>query len=245
MNAVVKIPSFWDSLAKVAMDLQGTLDPNAVRTPGDKQCHFCSGKKQANCPEYLAQVQDSANTMFKPLEDEGASRWENGEPTNEELSAELFRFAQLRSYMGDMEALALKRGLAGNAPSGWKIVNGKRKKAFLKLEDESTKEQKERLFKKLSKIQVPDTENEGKRKAIGQDGAAPRSLISPTQMMDLEGLTAQQVTNLGKLWEWLPGGKILVPATDERDSSVEAVTFSPVTEEQQQAPEQAAPISFM
>lgn len=103
---------------EVKAKAKAALDPNAKRTPGDKQCQWCAHK--AMCPE-LKQLTEE--TILNAFEDETLA------PVNrlsdEEILKVLTRKNLIVSWLSALEEFTAQRMLSGESVTGFKLVEGR------------------------------------------------------------------------------------------------------------------------
>lgn len=95
---------------------QAALAPNAPLIPDEKACRFCRARStcRARAERHLATARQEFGVYPKPA---------LLEP--EEIARVLAEFDAMRTWIGDVEGYALQQALAGNAPPGWKVVEGR------------------------------------------------------------------------------------------------------------------------
>lgn len=146
----------WGEIARAAAE--ATMQPNAKRTPGEKQCRFCKAK--ATCPALMKLTEQTLMMDFE----------EHDEPvppnklTDEQLSEALKARPVIEAWLNAVEKLVKERLSNGEAFPGWKLVEGRSNRMWVNEEDAI-----------------------GRLEWMIGDKAFTRKLISPTQAEKLVG----------------------------------------------------------
>ncbi len=216
---------FEAKLAEIATGAQAALSPQAPRVPGEEQCRWCRAK--GDCAERLGKVTQLIDGMF-PTVHEAVTTGGNT-ISDENLSYFLDRVPLVEGMIKDVKAEVFKRLQNGRQIPRYKLVAGSGRRKWI---DEQV------TFKKLKGFKVGG-------KCLGQDKAAPRSVLSPAQAEKVAGITDKQRKILDTLWEKKPGNPIVALASDPRPSISTAVEFAPVTDEVAPATEPVEIPDFM
>ena len=187
--------------------------------PGEEQCRFCNAR--GDCAERREWVLQSSGVAFGPVDEKppeelrdellaaANTETEPSSLTNEALSSILDSIPALEAYIRDMKAEAQRRLERGQKIPGFKLVQGKRSRSWVKEEDDIRK------WLKSAKVKVSDFE---KKSLLGI--AALRALV-PEHKRD----------KFDELWEWSQGRPMVAHETDERPAiDTSAVTFNDVSE---------------
>ena len=171
---------------------EATRDPQAVATPGDKQCRFCRAK--ATCPELQQHVIKQAIAGFPDLSEPVTTT----DVREIDLSKAMAIAPLLEDWIKAVRAEVERRLFAGEPVDGFKLVQGRRGARQWASEEDATV-----MLRQKFKLKVEDAFN--------------MKLISPTQAQAL--LEKQHPRQWAKLADHIvqPAGKPSVArSTDKR-----------------------------
>lgn len=187
--------------------------------PGDEQCRWCAARN--NCEERRQHALTISGALFGDVSEKPPEQLEielmataNTDPTtldDQKLAAILDGIPALEAYCRDMKVEARRRLERGRAIPGYKLVQGKRSRAWAYHDEEDL-----RKFLRSCKVKVADY-TATKLKGV----AAIRTLV-PEARRD----------KFDEMWAWQDGSPTVAHSTDERPAiDVAPVTFGPVETE--------------
>ena len=182
---------------KIAIDAEATKDPDALRTPGPKQCQYCKAAKAGTCPEYLEKQMSVFDLGLDQIDDLDEIDVPPPMPVvlTPERRSYILRYAPVfRAFLERIHASAYDDALKGRPTPGLKLVNGR--SPARKWRDE----EKEEIIL------------EGR---FG-DGAYNKKLLSPAQLEGVLG-KAEFKAKYGAHVLVEEAKAILVPENDRRD----------------------------
>ena len=196
-----------------------TLEPDAPRIPGEKQCRFCAAK--AVCPEYRDEVAEFTTGQPAPATpEEFAELTPDTDPSlveDEWLAVCMSKVELIESWCKAVRGETERRMLAGKTIRGFKLVQGRR--GARRWSDAAQAEEA------LRAMRVP------------HDRMYDYSLISPTTAEKLakEGVIGpRQWPKLGPLITRPEGGISVAPESDKKPAvtgAASAEEFEPTGEE--------------
>ena len=154
--SVTDLLKFGEEARQAAAD---TLNPNAPRAPGEKQCKFCKAK--ADCPALYKLTADTLMADFEQIDEAPQPH----KLTDGQLRAALENKALIEAWLASVELTIKQRILEGGAFEGFKLVEGR---AVRKWSDE------DRAGALLAHL-------------VGDHAAYTHKLISPAQAEKLLG----------------------------------------------------------
>lgn len=213
--------------SRLVVEAAATDNPDAPLVPGDVQCRHCKAK--GNCSALVNKTMESVGMFFKPIVKEVvpsvAHQAAAKDPTtmsNDELKELLEAAPLMRQMLAAAEEEALNRAKAGQAISGYKLVNGPGSRSWSGTEEE--------MAEKLVKMGIPKSSvyvtklvsPAQAEKLMWEKKDGTKVTLSEKQLKRME--TEYVVKNKGKL--------TLVPESDPRQSAVVDVQhlFAPVVE---------------
>lgn len=103
-----------------------SFEPNASRTPGPKQCHWC--KARTHCQEYATFNLDVIGSKFEDLDNNGKGFAFPDEValTPERRSYVLRHWPMVEAWHKRLHAAALDEAMRGRTVPGFKLVEGRR-----------------------------------------------------------------------------------------------------------------------
>jgi hypothetical protein len=154
--SVTDLLKFGEEARQAAAD---TLNPNAPRAPGEKQCKFCKAK--ADCPALYKLTSDTLMADFDQIDEAPQPH----KLTEAQLRAALENKTLIEAWLASVELTVKQRILEGGAFEGFKLVEGR---AVRKWSDEDV------AGVRLAQL-------------VGDHAAYVRKLISPAQAEKLLG----------------------------------------------------------
>lgn len=178
---------------------EATEDPEAPFVPGDAQCRFCGFK--AKCPALFEYTEQTTLALFDEMQDEPAILKQAEELSEEQLVKVLDHSKLIKDWLSSVEDYAHGQAMVGNAPKGYKLVEGKSNRHW------SDEEEAEKVLSRL----------------LGKKQAFVKKLLSPAQAeKSLKGdAKAKTIQTLITKPEGKPA---LVKDTDKR-KAIKPATF--------------------
>jgi Protein of unknown function (DUF2800) len=196
-----------DDLLKFGEELKvaaaKTLEPDAPRIPGKKQCQWCAHK--ANCPELASFVAGETGVDFDNLD-------ELLVPVTPSVLAQKMNAIELiEDWCKAVRAAVEGELFAGHPVDGWKLVEGKR--GARSWADESAAEE---LLRKKFRLTIEEAYN--------------LNIISPTQAEKLLKDSPRRWAQLEPLVSQSAGKPSVAPVSDKRPEYTVAASFDNLEE---------------
>jgi hypothetical protein len=206
-------------------------EPNAPRIPGEDQCKFCPAA--ATCPERLASVTSAISDVFQPAPSADATpapiasvdaiteladvqmTQSPADLDPEQLGRLLDQASLIEGWLKDVRAHARKLLESGGTVPGWKLIEGKRSRAW--------KEDETEVVTAL------------KRLSLNVGEIYEKKLVTPAKAEAISKIAGskKRKEKLAELWAWKTGKPTLAPESDPAPAVNDPKQwFKPETEKQ-------------
>jgi hypothetical protein len=185
---------------KIKIDAAATYNPDAVRTPGLKQCVYC--KAQANCKELAAYNLEQFSVRFEEIDDELEYDLPVIEPQFEEWTDARKAWVLLHKKVFDrwfkkLHDEAIMKSARGEPFPYMKMVLGKKgHRAYINEQHEAD----------VARVLIAE---------VGEKKAFQKKLVTPAAAQDLLGKKKYEALIKEHVYQ-PPGKPIMVPDTDPR-----------------------------